>query len=283
MDGIANQPGGVMNIQFVHKVGAVRLGCIHADAQQRSDFFCCLPLGYQSQHLALAIAERPFRHLVVHEECLNHSAREEERAKLARELHDGATQNLVTLSLHLGRMRKKADNGQALSGTLDKCMHLAEECTNELRTVSYLLHPPLLEELGLNLALNSYVEGFSQRSGIGVTVDTSGNLDALGFDVNLAVFRIVQEALSNIHRHSHSGTASILVARDHDLLTLEITDQGCGIPSGTNHRGVGLASMRERVRLLKGRLEIKSGATGTSITAFLPLAEAGASSSSAVA
>jgi PAS domain S-box-containing protein len=205
---------------------------------------------------------------------------EEERAKLARELHDGATQNLVTLFLHLGRMRKKADNEQGLSGTLDKCMYLAEECTNELRTVSYLLHPPLLEELGLNLALNSYVEGFAQRSGIAVTVNTSGDLDTLGFDVNLAVFRIVQEALSNIHRHSRSSTASILVARDQNSLTLEITDQGCGIPSGTNHRGVGLASMRERVRLLKGRVEIKSGATGTSIMAFLPLAEATASSSS---
>lgn len=204
---------------------------------------------------------------------------EEERAKLARELHDGATQNVVTLSLHLGRMRKHADHGQGLSGTLDKCMYLAEECTNELRTVSYLLHPPLLEELGLALALNSYVDGFAQRSGIAVTVKTSGDLDTLGFEVNLAVFRVVQEALSNIHRHSNSSTASVLVVRDHHSLTLEITDQGCGIPSGTNHNGVGLASMRERVRLLKGRLEIKSGVGGTSITAVLPVAEARASSS----
>jgi signal transduction histidine kinase len=89
----------------------------------------------------------------------------------------------------------------------------------------------------------------------------------------------VQEALSNIHRHSNSSTASVLVVRDHHSLTLEITDQGCGIPSGTNHNGVGLASMRERVRLLKGRLEIKSGVGGTSITAVLPVAEARASSS----
>ena len=205
---------------------------------------------------------------------------EEERAKLARELHDGATQNLVTLSLHLGRAQKKADNEQGLSGILDKCMYLAEESTNELRTVSYLLHPPLLEELGLNLALNSYVDGFAQRSGIAVTLNASGDLDTLGFDVNLAVFRIVQEALSNIHRHSRSSTASIMVARGQNSLTLEITDRGCGIPSGTNHAGVGLASMRERVRLFRGRLEIKSGATGTSIMAFLPLEEAGASSSS---
>lgn len=202
---------------------------------------------------------------------------EEERANLSRELHDGATQNLVTLSLHLGRMRKHAAGGLGSSDILDKCTYLAEECTNELRTVSYLLHPPLLEELGLNLALNSYVEGFAQRSNIAVTVKTSGDLDALGFDVNLAVFRIVQEALSNIHRHSHSSTASVMVARDRNGLTLEIADQGCGIPPGTNHNGVGLASMRERVRLLNGRLEITSGPAGTSITAFLPLAQASSS------
>jgi len=208
---------------------------------------------------------------------------EEERNKLARELHDGATQNLVTLSLHLGLLRKDAAKAQALPGTLEKCMFLAEQCTNELRTVSYLLHPPLLEELGLHLALNGYVEGFGQRSGIAVTMKTSGDLDTLGFDVNLAVFRIVQEALSNVHRHSHSSTATVLIVRERNSLTLEITDQGRGIPSGTKHRGVGLDSMRERVRLLKGRLEITSGAGGTSITAFLPLAEAGAASSSSVA
>ena len=195
---------------------------------------------------------------------------EEERAKVARELHDGATQDLVTLLLHLGNMRKNADREQELAA-LDKCMHLAEECTNELRVVSYLLHPPLLEELGLRLALNGYVEGFARRTGIAVTMNASGDLETLGFDVNLAVFRIVQEALSNIHRHSRSSTASVVVARDHNGLNLEITDQGCGMPSGTDHAGVGLASMRERVRLLKGRLEIKSGAAGTSIMAFLPL------------
>jgi PAS domain S-box-containing protein len=208
---------------------------------------------------------------------------EEERNKLARELHDGATQNLVTLCLHLGRMSKDTAKEQGLSSTLEKCIDLAEQSTNELRTVSYLLHPPLLEELGLSLALNSYVEGFGHRCSIAVTMKTSGDLDTLGFDVNLAVFRIVQEALSNVHRHSHSKTASVLVARDHNSLTLEITDQGRGIPSGTNHRGVGLDSMRERVRLLKGRLEITSSATGTSVTAFLPLAEAGAASASSVA
>jgi PAS domain S-box-containing protein len=208
---------------------------------------------------------------------------EEERNKLARELHDGATQNLVTLSLHLGRLHNGKANGETVAGTLEKCMGLAEECTNELRTVSYLLHPPLLEELGLSLALSSYVEGFGQRSGIAVSMKTSGDLDSLGFDVNLAVFRIVQEALSNVHRHSQSSTAAVLVARDHNTLTLEITDQGCGMPSGTNHRGVGLDSMGERARLLKGRLEITSGPGGTSITAFLPLPQGRASAGSSVA
>jgi PAS domain S-box-containing protein len=208
---------------------------------------------------------------------------EEERRKLARELHDGATQNLLTLSLYLERMRKDIGAEQDLSVTLDKCLYLVEEGTNELRTVSYLLHPPLLEELGLSLTLNSYVEGFAQRSGIAAKLDTSGDLDALGFDVDLAVFRIVQEALSNIHRHSHSPTATILLARDQNDLILQITDQGRGIPTGKNRRGVGLASIRERIRLLKGRLEIKTGDSGTSIVAVLPLVYSLDSSSGYVA
>jgi PAS domain S-box-containing protein len=206
---------------------------------------------------------------------------EEERRNLARELHDGATPNLVALLLNMSRMRDDGFHGPDTYATLQECMRLAEECTNELRTVSYLLHPPLLEELGLRLTLSGFVQGFSSRSGIAVTLDIRGNLDALGFDVNLAVFRIVQESLSNVHRHSQSRTASISVAREHGVLTLAITDQGRGIPAGTEGSGVGLASMRERVRLLNGRLEIKSGATGTSIMAVLPLAEAMASSSSA--
>lgn len=208
---------------------------------------------------------------------------EEERRNLARELHDGATQNLVALSLNMAQIRNGVEDAPAAAVMIEECMRLVEDCTNELRTVSYLLHPPLLEELGLGRTLRGYVEGFGRRSGVAVTMSAHGDLERLGFDVELAVFRIVQEALSNIHRHSHSSTAHILLIRQDATLALEISDQGRGIPPGKDVAGVGIAAMRERVRLLRGSLEIKTGSTGTAITISLPLADGQSSSSGAVA
>ncbi len=138
---------------------------------------------------------------------------EEERRNMARELHDGATQNLVTLCLNLARAAK-ACSEEGTKSAMAECIHLAEQCTAELRTLSYLLHPPLLDELGLRMTLDAYVQGFSQRSGIETTLDVRGDLDAVEAEVELAVFRIVQEALSNIHRHSGSPTAQIVLSRD---------------------------------------------------------------------
>ncbi|HEV8183147.1 MAG TPA: PAS domain S-box protein [Candidatus Angelobacter sp.] len=208
---------------------------------------------------------------------------EEERRNLARELHDGATQNLVALSLNMAQIRNAGADVPATAAMIEECMRLVEDCTNELRTISYLLHPPLLEELGLGRTLRGYVEGFGRRSGIAVTMSAHGDLEKLGFDLELAVFRIVQEALSNIHRHSHSPTAHILLIRQDAALALEISDQGRGIPPGKDMAGVGIAAMRERVRLLRGSLEIKTGSTGTAITISLPLADEQFPSSGAVA
>jgi signal transduction histidine kinase len=186
----------------------------------------------------------------------------------------------VTLCLNIARLRKSTDGGPTPDTTLAEWMQMVEDCVNELRTVSYLLHPPLLEELGLALTLRGFVEGFAKRSGIAVTMNTSGELDKAGFDVELAVFRILQEALSNIHRHAHSSTATVMASCDGRTFTLEIADQGKGIPSGAAE-GVGLASMRERVRLLKGELEIRTGPTGTTITVRLPMADMASSASTA--
>ena len=204
---------------------------------------------------------------------------EEERRKLARELHDGTTQILLTLSLNIARMRRAGAETPIANATLGEWIQLVEDCTHELSTISYLLHPPLLEELGLSLTLRSFVAGFTRRSGIAVTLNTIGRLDQSGFDVELAVFRILQEALSNVHRHSHSSTAAVLISSDGRTLTLEIADHGCGIPAGTNGHGLGLASIRERVRLLKGSLEIETGVTGTKIMICLPLSDPAATSS----
>jgi PAS domain S-box-containing protein len=205
---------------------------------------------------------------------------EEERRNLARELHDGATQNLLTLSLSIARMRKSIADDPPPDAVLAEWMQMAEDCINELRTISYLLHPPLLEELGLTLTLRGFVDGFAKRSGIAVTMNTSGELDKAGFDVELAVFRILQETLSNIHRHSHSSTATVTASCDGRTFTLEIADQGRGIPTGSAE-GVGMASMRERVRLLKGELEIRTGPAGTTIIVRLPMADMASSASTA--
>lgn len=207
---------------------------------------------------------------------------EEERRKLARELHDGATQNLLALSLSLAKVRKTAASEPVPDAKLAEWMQMTEDCVNELRTVSYLLHPPLLEELGLTITLRGFVEGFARRSGIRVTMNISGELDNLGFEVELAVFRILQEALSNVHRHSLSSTASVQVSCDGRTFQLEIADQGRGIPDGFVE-GVGMASMRERVRLLKGDLAIKSGQGDTSIRIQLPVPASNAAPSSSVA
>jgi len=121
---------------------------------------------------------------------------------------------------------------------------------------------------------------FAKRSGIAATMNTSGELDKAGFDVELAVFRILQEGLSNIHRHSQSSTATVLASCDGHILILEIADEGTGIPAGSAE-GVGMGSMRERARLLKGELEIKTGPTGTTIIVRLPISDMASSKSTA--
>jgi len=140
-----------------------------------------------------------------------------------------------------------------------------------------------LEEFGLGLTLQGYIEGFARRTGIQATLNRQGELDNLGFDVELAVFRIMQEALSNVQRHSGSPTAAIEISYDGSILRLQITDEGRGIPPGLDRSGVGLGSMRERARLLKGRLAIETGANGTTIQVELPVSRPERSSSRALA
>ncbi|MGZ4877666.1 MAG: PAS domain-containing sensor histidine kinase [Candidatus Angelobacter sp.] len=199
---------------------------------------------------------------------------DEERRHLARELHDGATQNMVSLALNLNTLRLSTPPGNAESrAILEECMRLIEGSTNELRTISYLLHPPLLEELGLVRALRGYIDGFSRRSGIHAVFSVPEDLGRLTSELELTLFRIVQEALSNVHRHSQSPTASIVLSRDGENLRLEIADEGIGINHGQDAAGVGLAGMRERVKLLRGDLEIKTGPAGTTIRTVLPVME----------
>jgi signal transduction histidine kinase len=202
---------------------------------------------------------------------------DEERRRLARELHDGAVQNLDALALDVAMVREAVPAEDLRTNQLVReCSRLIEQSMGELRTISYLLHPPYLEELGLPAALRDFVEGFATRSGIQVTLEIDPKLGRLG-RLELAIYRVVQEALSNVHRHAQSRTATITLARNAELVQLEIADAGRGIPpevlapSSSRLAGVGIAGMRERVRLLGGRLEMQSSSSGTRIQVVLPV------------
>ncbi len=206
---------------------------------------------------------------------------DEERRRLVRELHDGATQNLMALSMNLSALRETVPPAANVLNAFAECIKLVDASLEELRTISFILHPPLLETMGLSCALPNYVKGFSERSGILVNLDMPADLGRLGSEVEVTLYRIVQEALSNVHRHSRSRTAEITLSPGVDSVTLEVADQGRGLPQTTDgHRlGVGIAGMRERVRLLGGTLELKSGKPGTTIRVVLPLVAAGSPSS----
>ncbi len=151
---------------------------------------------------------------------------------------------------------------------------MLDRCIAEVRTMSHLLHPPLLEEMGLATAIPWYVEGFVERSGIKVELDMPERVDRLSQPLELALFRVLQESLTNIHRHSGSQVALIRLRVEDGRTLLSIEDKGRGFGSGNGQplrAGVGIASMRERVRELGGELHVSSGTTGTSVEAVVPL------------
>jgi len=203
---------------------------------------------------------------------------DEERRNLARELHDSTGQLLSVLNVKLSQlaMQLSAEHAES-SEAASTCRSLASEITSQIRTVSYLLHPPLLEEIGLDAALRWFADGFEQRSGITVGVDSPAELPKLSREIEITLFRIVQEALTNIHRHSGGNSATIRISMREQSLALEIEDNGTGISKESLAKlraygsGVGITGMRERLRPFKGVLDIKSNTGGTKITATLPL------------
>jgi two-component system, NarL family, sensor kinase len=183
---------------------------------------------------------------------------------------------LAALNINLTLMKDLTAGGDAkVTKIVLESGALTEELTRQIRTMSYLLHPPLLDEAGLESALRWYVEGFSQRSNIAVDVRASENLGRLPSDVEIALFRVVQESLTNVHRHSGSRAANVHIARDAERVVLEIRDEGKTVQTGKKMfaPGVGILGMRERVRQLGGRLEIHSDEAGTVIRALVPLTE----------
>jgi two-component system, NarL family, sensor kinase len=206
---------------------------------------------------------------------------DEERRRIARELHDSTGQKLAAAKLQLDTL-VKSPNLKSHEKALRETVQWIDECFQEVRTLSQLLHPPLLDEAGLISATRWVVDGFSSRSNIHVDLQIAGEIGRLPQPIELALFRVIQESLSNIHRHSGAKKAQIKLARADGGVSLEIHDNGKGMPpellSGSNHGkqvvGVGILGMRERLSQLGGTLEIESNKNGTTVKVSVPVAAA---------
>jgi signal transduction histidine kinase len=203
---------------------------------------------------------------------------DEERRRIARELHDSVGQLLVGLSLNMSTVRAEIERLTKAAAVLSDSENLIQEMSKEVRTISHLLHPPLLDEAGLASAIRWYIDGFAQRSHIKVELDCPDDFGRLPRDVETAMFRVVQESLTNIHRHSGSLVAQIRCRRIQERVLVEVQDHGTGIPTekiamlaSVGTPGVGIRGMRERVRQLGGNLEITSDSKGTTVAARLPV------------
>ena len=205
---------------------------------------------------------------------------DDERRRIARELHDSVGQLLAALAMNLSAVRNDVERLTETAAMLSDSETLVQDMSVEVRTISHLLHPPLLDEAGLASALRWYVEGFSQRSRIKVDLDLPSDFGRLPREMETAIFRVVQECLTNIHRHSGSPLAKIRLRRhEHDVL-VQVEDKGRGIPPEKQQEmmtsgkvGVGVRGMRERLRQLGGSLEIESSGSGTTVEVQLPIME----------
>jgi two-component system NarL family sensor kinase len=204
---------------------------------------------------------------------------DEERRRIARELHDSAGQLLAALTMNLTPL--ETSDGQSPTGvgkTIRESLSLIKELSDQLRTISHLLHPPLLDEVGLRSALRLYLNGFSERSKIRVDFQFPEDLGRLPQDMETTIFRMVQECLTNIHRHSGSPLARVRVQQFDHHICVEVEDKGKGIPPEKRQAldsggklGVGITGMQERLRQLGGTLAINSSGNGTLVVAKLPV------------
>jgi len=200
---------------------------------------------------------------------------DQERRKFARELHDSVGQHLAAAKMALSMLQKKLPDDT----TMRECLKLLDDSIAETRTISHLLHPPLLDEAGLISAVRWFVEGFAKRSGIETNLDIEQSSARFPEAVELALFRVLQESLTNVHRHSGATRADVSLRSTPNSAVLQIKDYGRGIPaqlldglgSDSNAGGVGLAGMRERVREIGGQIDISSNASGTTITVRVPI------------
>jgi two-component system, NarL family, sensor kinase len=204
-----------------------------------------------------------------------------ERRRIARDLHDTTGQTLSAMKMNLALLREVSKDQPGPLELLKDLEFLTDSALQEIRTTSYLLHPPLLDEAGFASAARWFVDGFAKRSGIQVSCDIPEEFERPPAHCELVLFRVLQESLTNVHRHSHASCASVTLVRDSGHITLEVSDDGEGIPQDRLARlresadtsGVGVAGMRERVRELGGQFEIRSDCRGTTVSVCVPLEE----------
>jgi signal transduction histidine kinase len=204
---------------------------------------------------------------------------DEERRRVARDLHDSTGQTLTALKISVAILQEQLKRDPCTFGAASEIAALADQALQEIRTMSYLLHPPLLDEVGFHSAAEWYAEGFAKRSGIKVSLDLAAKRERLPITIETALFRVLQESLTNVHRHSGALEVSICFQHQDETVVLEIRDRGRGISmerlnrlrEASSETGVGLAGMRERMNELNGRFEIESDGHGTSMRAIVPL------------
>jgi len=254
----------------------------------------------ETLHIAQGELEERVRERTSELDSANHSLREltarllqlqdDERRRFARELHDSVGQTLAALAMNLASAEADIEKLLNTARTLSDSTAMVQDMSKEIRTISHLLHPPLLDEAGLSSALRWYIQGFVERSGIEVDLSLADDFGRLPRELETTIFRVVQECLTNIHRHSGSPIAIIRLVRSDRLVRVEIEDKGKGIPqekrtemtsSGTV--GVGIRGMRERVRQLGGTLDIESAENGrgTLVVARLPVESAATTTTAA--
>lgn len=247
-------------------------------AQRWFDTRCFSPAPGQFAQVLTDVTER-----IKSEDSVRHlSARvlrvqDETQRRVARELHETVSQSLASLRMNLGMMERFVDDDGKGAEVVADSLGIVDDAMSEVRTVSYLLHPPMIDQAGLITGLRWYLDGFQQRSGITTTFEAPEDLGRLSQSLETTIFRIVQEGLTNVQRHSGSATARVLLRREGDVLTVQIADEGHGLPprlrddrSALLGSGVGVAGIHERVHELHGEMRIESSEKGTTLTITLP-------------
>jgi len=204
---------------------------------------------------------------------------DEERRKLSRDLHDSTGQTLAALKIAVSFLQLSIKDDPSKMALVTDVADLADQAIEELRTMAYLLHPPLLDEVGFACAAEWYIEGFAKRSGVNVSMEIATHHERMPRSMETALFRVLQESLTNVHRHSKAAHVTVCFRHQFETVILEIRDDGCGIEGKRLVRlretsaetGVGLAGMRERMNELNGTLEMESEGRGTTIRAVVPL------------